>query len=87
MHLITATVIDPTTRSGFDEIAASHGREAAHDARIAVLRTRAETAAAENFRWFAERHWRALSSAQFEREFEITNPESARVLRECGISW
>lgn len=85
MQLLTATVIDPTTRDGFLEIAASHGRPAAHDARIAVLKTRAE--AAMGFRWHADRIWREHAGAVFEREFERTHPRSAKVLRESGIGY
>ncbi len=84
-HQIEATIIDPTTKAGFDEIAASHGREAAHNARIAALRARVE--AAGSFRWHDRRPRQQLESAMVDLIFEQRHPEQARILRELGQSW
>lgn len=82
---IEAQVIDPTTKAGFDEIAASHGREAAHNARIAALKARVE--AASGFRWHDRGPKRELESAMVDLIFEQRHPEQARILRELGKSW
>jgi hypothetical protein len=78
-------VIDPTTRSGFLEIASAAGRERAHEARIAAYEHLAERDA--HFRWHGVRWQRALQHAQFERDYEIANPAACQLLRDNGIGY
>jgi hypothetical protein len=78
-------VIDPTTRSGFLEIASAAGRERAHECRIAAYEHLAERDG--HFRWHGVKWQRALSRAQFELAYERANPQACELLRANGIGY
>jgi hypothetical protein len=78
-------VIDPTTRSGFLEIASAFGRDRAHEARIATHAARYERD--KDYRWHGERHLRALRTAEFERDYEVAHPVECALLRDAGIGY
>lgn len=74
--------IDPTTKAGFIEIASAYGRDAAHTARIAILRQRAQVASM--ILWHDRMANARLGAALFEQAWEQRNPLIAQLRHERG---